>query len=142
MKNHCVRILSAFFAFASLAITAKAQTPDQLVVKIPYEFVAAGQTLPAGTYRVSRVSDKNNRVLLLSSFESQAAVLVLASEIADKTGAGQTSVNFQQVGDQHLLSKIETSDYVFTIPVPKSAVLEAEMKMHSAPSGSMSSGSN
>jgi hypothetical protein len=140
MKNHCVRILTAFFAFAALAITAKAQVPDQLIVKIPYEFVAAGQTLPAGTYRISRATDNNDRVLAITSFESRSAVLVLTGEIADKTRHGQTGVDFQQVGDQHLLSKIETADHVFTIPVPKSAVLEAQMKMQSSPSGSMSLG--
>jgi hypothetical protein len=142
MKKHYVRILSAFFGLATLAITAKGQTPDQLVVNIPYEFVAAGKTLPAGSYRINRLSDKNQRVLVISSFENRAAVAVLPVEVADKTGAEQPSVSFQQVGDQYLLSKIQTAEHVFTIPVSSPAVLETAMKKHSGPSASASSGSN
>jgi hypothetical protein len=117
MKKHCVRILSVFFGLAALAITAKGQAADQVVVNIPYEFVVAGKTLPAGTYRVNRVNDHNERALTLSSFENRVAVMVHPSEVVEKTGAEQPSFSFQQVGEQHLLSKIETGDHVFTIPV-------------------------
>ena len=117
MKKHCVRILSAFFALATLAITAKGQAADQIVVNIPYEFVVDGTTLPAGTYRVTRVSFNNERALAISSFESHAAVVVQPIEAAGKTGAEQPSVSFQQFGEQHLLSKIQTAEHVFTIPV-------------------------
>jgi hypothetical protein len=51
-------------------------------------------------------------------------------------------VTFQQVGDQHLLSKIQTAEHVFTIPLSRSTVLEAATKSHSGTSGSMSSGNN
>jgi hypothetical protein len=141
MKKHCVRILSAFFGLAALAVAAKGQTTDQIVVKIPYEFVVAGKTLPAGTYRINRVSDRDERALAISSFENHAGVLVVSSEVADKTRAEQPSLSFQQVGEQHLLSKIQTADHVFTIPVSSPAVLESAMKKHNGPSMSGSSGS-
>jgi len=120
MKKHCVRILTAFFGLAALAITAKGQAVDQVVVNIPYAFVVAGKTLPAGTYRVSRASANDERALAISSFENHAAVLVLSSEVADQTSAEQPSVSFQHVGEQHLLSKIQTAEHVFTIPVSES----------------------
>jgi hypothetical protein len=142
MKKHGVRILSAFFGLAALAITAKAQPADQLVVNIPYEFVVAGKTLPAGSYRINRVGANNERALVISSFENRAAVLVQPIEVADKTGTEQPSVSFQRVGDQHLLNKIETAEHVFTIPAPSPAVLEVAMRKHNGPSGSASSGSN
>jgi hypothetical protein len=142
MKKHCVRILSAFFGLAALAITAKGQTADQLIVNIPYEFVVAGKTLPAGSYRINRVYDDNDRALVISNVESRAAVLVLPTEVAGKTRNEQPGVGFEQVGDQHLLSKIETAGHVFKISVPSPAVLEAAMKKHSGSSASMSSGNN
>jgi len=142
MKKHCVRILSAFFGLAALALTAKAEPVDQIVVNIPYEFVVSGKTLPAGTYRVNRISDNNERGLLISSFENGAAVMVFSSEVADKTRPEQPSLTFEQVGDQHLLSKIQTAEHVFTIPVPKMTILETAMKSHSGAPGSMSSGNN
>jgi len=141
MKKHCVRILSVFFGLAALALTAKGQAVDQLVVKIPYEFVVAGKTLPAGTYRINRVSDRDEKALAISSLENHAGVLVLSSEVADKTRSEQPSLSFQLVGDQHLLSKIQTADHVFTIPVSSPAVLESAMKKQNSPSGSVSAGS-
>jgi hypothetical protein len=57
MKKLCLRIAVSLVGFAGLGITAKAQVVDQIVVTIPFEFVVAGKTLPAGTYRVNRVSD-------------------------------------------------------------------------------------
>jgi hypothetical protein len=118
MKKNCVRILSAFFGLAALAIAAKGQAPDQLVVNVPYEFVVEGKTLPAGTYRVHRVDSQNSRALAISSFDTGAAVLVLPTEVDSQTRpAAQPSFSFQQVGEQHLLSKIQTGEHVFTIPV-------------------------
>ena len=120
MKKHCVLILSAFFGLAALAITAKGQAVDQIIVNIPYEFVVAGKTLPAGTYKVNRVSGDDEGALAISSFENHAAVLVLSSEVSDRTDAEQPSLSFRQVGEQHLLSKIQTAEHVFTIPVRES----------------------
>lgn len=117
MKKHCVRILTAFFGLAALAITAKGQEADKLVVNIPYEFVVDGTTLPAGTYKVNPISNQNKKVLVISNSEARAAVFVLSSEIAGTTGSEQPGVSFRQVGEQHLLSKIQTAEHVFTIPV-------------------------
>ncbi len=115
MKKHCVRILSAFFGLAALAITAKGQEADKLVVNVPYEFVVDGTTLPAGRYTVSPISNQNKKVLAISNSDGGATVFVLSSEIAGTTGSEQPSVSFQQVGEQHLLSKIQTAEHVFTI---------------------------
>jgi hypothetical protein len=62
-----VRLLLVLASVAGLTIPAKAQSLDQIVVKIPFQFVAAGQTFPAGEYRVSRLRDEEPRVLLLTS---------------------------------------------------------------------------
>jgi hypothetical protein len=134
MKNHCVRILSAFLGLAGLGAAAHGQVSDQLSVNIPYEFVVAGKTLPAGSYRISRANGHDDRVLLISSFENHASALVLATEIVDATAAAQPGLSFQEVGEQHLLGKIQTADHLFTIRVSDRAVLEAAAKSHGNPS--------
>ncbi len=77
--KHYVRILSAFFGLVALAATARSQSYDHLVVKIPYEFVVDGTTLPAGNYTVGRVSHREVRELVLSSFENHKTIYVLSS---------------------------------------------------------------
>jgi hypothetical protein len=133
LKKYCVRILSVFFGLAGLAITANSQAIDQLVVNIPYEVVVAGKTLPAGTYRVNRVGDQDERGLVISSFENREAVLFHSSEVGDRTRLKRPAVSFQQVGGRHLLCKIETAEHAFTIPVSSSAVLEASSKNRRGP---------
>jgi hypothetical protein len=141
MKKHFVRIATALLGCAVLAIAVKAQAVDQLVINIPYEFVVAGKTLPAGTYRVTRVKNSDNRELALSSFENRVGVLIVPS-VVDTAQADTPRFTFQQVGDQHFLSKIETLEHVFDIPVSKSAVLVAAAKSHTAPAISTISGTD
>jgi hypothetical protein len=129
MKKLCLRIAVALVSFAGLGITAKAQVVDQIVVTIPFEFVVAGKTLPAGTYRVNRVSDGRWAGLILSSFENRASAIVLPNEV-ESAPAEKAHVSFETAGDEHFLSRIETADNVFTIPVSRAAILLASRKSH------------
>jgi hypothetical protein len=91
---------------------------------------------------VNRVSDTDSRVLVLSSFENNVSALILPTEVASRFD-DKAKFTFEQVGDQHFLSKIETADHSFTIPVSRSEILEAEAKSHSAtPASGSASGSN
>ena len=138
MKKLCFRIAVALVSFAGLGITAKAQVVDQIVVTIPFEFVVAGKTLPAGTYRVNRASDDRWAGLIFSSFENRASAIVLPNEVESAPAdADKAHVSFETAGNEHFLSKIETADSVFTIPVSHTAILLASGKSHTdTPSGS------
>ena len=127
MRKHYLRFLIALIGVAGLGTAAKGQAVDQIVVNIPYEFVVAGNTLPAGTYQVNRLSNIHPEVLILSSFESRAGLMVRSTEV-ESTRADKPEVSFEQIDGQHFLSKIETADHVFTIPVSRSEILEAAAK--------------
>jgi hypothetical protein len=129
MKKLCLRIAVALVSFAGLGITAEAQVVDQIVVTIPFEFVVTGKTLPAGTYRVSRVSDDRWSGLIFSSFENRASVIVHPTKV-ESAPAEKAHVSFKTAGDEHFLSKIETVNNVFTIPVSRAAILLASGKSH------------
>src|SRR5271168_2309658 len=118
MRKQYLRILIVLIGLAGFGVAAKGQAFDQIVVNIPYDFVVAGNTLPAGTYRVNRVSI-NDRALILSSFENRASVIALATQV-ESSSADKAQVSFEQVGGERFLSKIETSNHVFTIPVSRS----------------------
>jgi hypothetical protein len=142
MRKQCLRILIALIGVAGLGMAARGQVSDQIEVNIPYEFVVAGKTLPAGTYRVKRLGDTNEETLVLSSLDSRARVMVLSTTV-ESTQADKPEVSFEQVGGQHFLSKIETADHVFTIPVSRTEILEAAGRSHSGASSSgRSDGSN
>lgn len=140
MKKQLVRMAVLVFGFAMLALGAKAQATDHLTVNIPYEFVAAGKTLPAGEYWLARVHDFSENQLVLSRVDSKAGVIVIASQWEDAR-QDKPSLSFQEIGGQHFLVKIMTAEHVFTVPVSKSAVLEA-MKSGQGSAGAGTSGAN
>jgi hypothetical protein len=141
MKKLCLRVAVALVSFAGLGITAKAQVVDQVVVTIPFEFVVAGKTLPAGTYRVNRVSDDRWAGLIFSSFENRASAIVHPIEV-ESTHDDKAHVSFETAGDEHFLSKIETANNVFTIPVSRAAILLASEKSHTDSSSGSSVGTD
>jgi len=127
MRKRYLRFLIALIGVTGLGTAAKGQAVDQIVVNIPYEFVVAGKTLPAGTYRVNRLSSIHPEVLILSNFESRAGLMVRSTEV-ESTRAYKPEVSFEQIDGQHFLSKIETAYHAFTIPVSRSEILEAAAK--------------
>jgi len=138
MKTISIRFLAAFFGLAALAAGSRAQ--DKIVVNISHEFVVGKTTLPAGKYTINRTNDFNTAELEIFSYENHIGVLVLSS-IMSPTNEFKPAVTFTQIGDQQFLSKIETADHIFTIPVSdKQATVVA--KNQSKPSTSGSSGSN
>ena len=139
MKKVHVRLLLVLAGVAGLTISAKAQELDKIVVKIPFQFVAAGQTFPAGEYKISRLSDSQSRILLLSNRENGAAVVMFPTETED-IPHDKAKLAFATLGDQHFLSRIETANYAYTLSVPRTETLLAATPKRGA--SSSSSGSN
>jgi hypothetical protein len=59
----------------------------------------------------------------------------------ESTPDGKAHVSFETAGGEHFLSKIETADNVFTIPVSRAAILLAE-KSHTDTSSKSSVGTD
>jgi len=136
-----LRIAVALVGFTGLGITARAQDADQIVVTIPFEFVVAGTTLPAGTYRVNRVGDDRWDGLIFRSFENRAGVIVHPIEV-ESIPADKTHLSFEKAGDEHFLSKIQTAYHLFTIPVSPAAILLASGKSHTNTAPGTSAGTD
>ena len=105
MRRQCLRIVMALIGVAGFGIGVKAQVLDQIEVNIPYQFVVAGKTLPAGTYRVKRVGVTDPRLLILNSLETRATAIIHATWV-ENSDADKNEVSFVQVGDEHFLSRL------------------------------------
>ena len=119
MKKPFLFILMALAGFAGLIIPANAQAQDQIVVTIPFQFVAAGQSVPAGEYRIARLDDSEPTILLLSSLENRANIAVLRA-ITKEPANGKAKLDFTTVGDQRFLSRIETANNAYDLAVTAS----------------------
>jgi hypothetical protein len=126
MKKQYLRVLIALISVAGLGLAAQGQTVDRITVKIPCEFVVSGKILPAGNYSVSRLNEGNGgTVLVLSSFENRANVVVLPAQF-ESGPADKLFVQLEQIGDQRFLTSIQTGEHLFTIPVSKKQIMEAQ----------------
>lgn len=124
MKKPFLFILLALAGFAGLMVPANAQAQDQIVVTIPFQFVVAGQTVPAGEYRIARLDDSEPTILLLSSLENHANIAVLRA-ITKEPANGKAKLDFTTVGDQRFLSRIETANNAYDLAVTASKALPA-----------------
>jgi hypothetical protein len=141
MKKRYASILLALMCVLGMGVVARAQYRGEVVVTMPFEFVVSGKTLPAGEYRVSRVSDDKSAGIVLSSLENRTNVFVHPIEI-ESVRDDKPSVSFERVGEQHFLSRIQTAYDVYNISVSRSAIMEAAARSHGNGSASGSSGSN
>jgi hypothetical protein len=142
MRKTYLPILIGLIGIACSGVAAKAQAVDQVVAKIPHEFVVDGKTFPSGSYKVERASTSDDRELLIRNVETNESALI-APTVVESSSTDHPALSFEHVGDELLLSKIETADHIFTIPVPRSEIMEAEARSHSGTSAPASmAGSN
>jgi hypothetical protein len=132
-------LLVGLVAFGGFALSASALEFDQLTIRVPYDFVVSGKTLPAGTYRLSRVDTPFDRELLLKNEDNASAVLIIPDQ-TDEARGGKLDVTFQQIGGVHFLSRIETPEHVFGIPISKSEILHATNKPNQPSKASTTTG--
>ena len=125
MKKSYLTVLLTLTCLFGLGISARAQDSTRVVATVPFEFEAGGQTLPAGTYTLSRVSQASLRNLIIRSQDNGAFLLPV---VFDDTAAEKASLGFTQVGDKHFLSKIETPAGVYTIAAPRPMTRVAQMQ--------------
>ena len=123
-KLSYARILVALIGLLGMGMAAHAEVRGEVVVTLPFDFVANGKTLPAGTYTVSSFSDDKNDGLLLNNYDARASVFVRASEV-DGAASDKPEVSFERAGEQHFLSSIRTVHDIYNIPVSRSALMEA-----------------
>ena len=120
MKKLYFRIALVLVGIAGIGITTKAQAVDQLSVTVPFEFVVDGTTLPAGMYRLHRLSDANpSGGLVLSSYGNRVTSVFLPVDI-ENAAVYKPQLTFEAIGGQRVLSRIQTGDNVFDIPIAKS----------------------
>ena len=134
MKTSHSTVVFMMTCLLGLAISAHAQDASAVVVKVPFEFVAGGKTLPAGTYSVGRLSSLHP-ALIIESKDSGAFALVLPI-VPDGDSAGRTELNFERVGDKYFLSKVQTPAGVYTILTTRAMTKLAQMNDHGVTSSS------
>jgi hypothetical protein len=132
MKKSYLIVVLTLTCLLGLSRGAHAQDASRIVVNVPFDFVAGGETLPAGMYSVSRVSTEAQPDLVIRSDDKSALLLPI---VFDGVPAEQAKLGFEHVGDRYFLSKVETLAGVYRIGIPRAMTRVAQTKDH----GTMSS---
>lgn len=138
MKKYA-KFLATIVFLAGYGLTANAEMQGEIVVKLPFQFVVGGKTLPAGTYRITAVSSDDSGQLKLTNRENGASVFVLPY-VSDHVSADNPHVDFQQVGEEHFLTTIQTTEKTLSSPLSHSIIMQATEKLRNSVSASESSG--
>jgi hypothetical protein len=134
MKTYFAVVLT-MTCLLGLGISVSAQDANGVVVKVPFEFVAGGKTLPAGTYSVGRLSPGIHPSLIIDSKDTGAFALVLPI-VPDGDSAGRTGLSFERVGGKYFLSKVATPAGVYTLLTQRAMTRLAQMNDHGVTSSS------
>jgi hypothetical protein len=97
------RLVTAFAAVAALATVAPAQAQDHLIARVPFEFAVGNANLPRDTYRLSRMNDHPEMVLVRND---RKGVFVRTTEMGLPRDDGTPSLVFHRYGDQYFLRQI------------------------------------
>ncbi len=125
MKTSYFTAVLTLTCLLGLGISARAQDTEGVRVNVPFEFVAGGTTLPAGTYTVGRASVDAHSGIAIRSYEHSAVALPM---VVDGTPAGQPKLNFEHVGGKYFLSEVETPGGIYTFALPRAMVALAQAK--------------
>jgi hypothetical protein len=110
ISRNLLSIFTALVLFVALiATSASARTSSSLVVQIPFDFMVAGKTLPAGQYQVERSTQASAEGLSLRSVDGKVGVFVLTSALQSNTRQSDSRLVFTRYHDQHFLSQLWTS---------------------------------
>lgn len=126
MKKSYLTVVLTLTCLLGLGISACAQNASHIVVNVPFEFVARGKTLPAGTYSVARVSP-DSPLLNIRGYDGGSFLLPFVS---DGSTVGQAKLSFEHVGGTYFLSEVQTPAGVYTIETPRAITKLAQMKDH------------
>ena len=135
MKKQYSIALLALIGLFGLSAGAQAQAEGNVVTKIPYEFVAAGKTWPAGTYVITLTSPERERTLEIYNQEIPHASALL-QPISSDGGVDHARLSFKFVGDTYYLVRVATPDAVYNLRMPKTTNTMPKEKQHAVmPSG-------
>jgi hypothetical protein len=126
MKNSYLSVVLTLTCLLGLGESSRAQDTGRVAVNVPFEFVAGGATLPAGTYHVSGISAVTHSGPVLIRRNDKGALLLPL--VFDGASAGHAQFDFEHVGDRNFLSKIETPEGVYTFGSARAMTKVAKLK--------------
>jgi hypothetical protein len=122
VRNFAVLVV---FAIAVTGISLAQTSSYRLTADIPFDFVVEDQHLPAGNYMI--IVGYNSPVVTLRNTASGRTAMVIATH-GDGQSNGEPVVDFDVVGDTHLLADLKTANTGVSFTEQKQSLASAKRK--------------
>jgi len=119
MKNTLCRI-TGILALAFLATTQVARAQEAVLANIPFAFTAGQMTLPAGEYRVQKLTNDSSP-LLIRSTDGDGASIVMTFAASANAPQAKSKLVFHRYGNRYFLAQVWTAGSARGRELPKSA---------------------
>ena len=103
------RFIPVLALLLTLAATSYAQSARRTVVLVPFDFVAGGEVLPAGTYRVEPVRRDSYTAWEIQSTTGRAGAVVMTSSLGGRAAGAESRLVFQKYGETYVLAQLRLS---------------------------------
>jgi hypothetical protein len=126
MKKQIMRALLGLAVITTLAVSAYAQADQRITVHIPFDFVASGKQLPAGDYRVRRISKDSQSALFIQSEDGRSAAMVFTQ--ASSREPRRAELRFRQYGESYFLSEVSIPGTASVREIPRTKSEEKRVR--------------
>jgi hypothetical protein len=110
VSRRALSIFSILVLLAAAVVSrAAASTAPSIRFHIPFDFVIAGKTLPAGDYVVERSTLSSAAGLSVKGVDKNAGVYVLTADVESGERASASKLVFNRYGDRYFLSEFWTA---------------------------------
>ena len=110
LKTLTMLTLVVGFALTAAVVSANGQMTSTIVTaNIPFDFVVADKTLPAGNYNVNSVTS-DGAALKISSRDGKSAAMRLTDLIPEKREKRTARMVFHRYGQKYFLAEVWTGD--------------------------------
>jgi hypothetical protein len=106
MKRYLRPILLVASLVAGALSIVQAQSVDYLKVNVPFDFIASNKALPAGTYDLRRVQDRDPNLLRMSNAQGESVLIYLAH--SGSLATSNTRFVFAEQGEHFVLTSVRT----------------------------------
>jgi hypothetical protein len=108
MRKQIISVAAAFVLSIVAAAQCGAQSVGVIQVNIPFEFQAGNRILPAGEYRIERLSAEMEGIQLIRQSDGKAATLVTTLPSESKDESAPPRLIFDRYGNEYFLAQIWT----------------------------------
>jgi len=126
MKKQIMSALPGFALLAIMTVSAYAQAGRHVSVHVPFDFVVSGKQMPAGDYRIRRISKDSESALLIQSEDGRKTAVVFTNSSDHEPKRAELS--FLRLGESYFLSSISIPGTADIREVPRTKSEEKRVR--------------